>query len=43
MGRNIFQADDPIAMCQAIGKVVHEGFTDAQAFKHYKELLHAKA
>lgn len=37
MGRNIFQAGDPAAMCQAVGKVVHEGFTDAQAFEFYQD------
>lgn len=35
MGRNIFQAEDPVAMCQAVGKVVHERFTDAQAYEFY--------
>jgi putative autoinducer-2 (AI-2) aldolase len=39
MGRNIFQAQNPIAMCRAIAKVVHEGFTDARAFEYYTELL----
>jgi putative autoinducer-2 (AI-2) aldolase len=41
MGRNIFQAENPTAMCRALAKVVHEGFTDAQAFQYYTELLHA--
>ncbi|RVU55020.1 3-hydroxy-5-phosphonooxypentane-2,4-dione thiolase [Anaerosphaera multitolerans] len=39
MGRNIFQAENPQAMCQAIGKVVHEGFNDIEAYEFYKELL----
>ncbi|MDR1978357.1 MAG: 3-hydroxy-5-phosphonooxypentane-2,4-dione thiolase [Synergistaceae bacterium] len=39
MGRNIFQAQNPIAMCRAIAKVVHEGFTDKEALDYYNELL----
>lgn len=38
MGRNIFQADDPAAMCQAIGKVVHEGYTSERAFEFYNDM-----
>lgn len=37
MGRNIFQAEDPIAMCKAIAKVVHENFTDKRAFEFYQD------
>ena len=33
MGRNIFQSDAPVAMLQAVRKVVHEGYTAAQAFE----------
>lgn len=40
MGRNIFQAESPVAMCRAIAKVVHEGFNDRQAYEFY---LDAKA
>jgi putative autoinducer-2 (AI-2) aldolase len=40
MGRNIFQAQNPVAMCRAIAKVVHERFTDREAFEYYNELLH---
>jgi putative autoinducer-2 (AI-2) aldolase len=36
MGRNIFQAESPVAMIQAVRKVVHEGATPAQAFDFYK-------
>lgn len=39
MGRNIFQSAHPVAMCQAVAKVVHEGFTDTEAFEFYKELV----
>lgn len=35
MGRNIFQSEFPIAMCKAVAKVVHEGFTDKEAYEFY--------
>ena len=35
MGRNIFQAGDPLAMAQAVGKVVHEDFKAAEAYEFY--------
>ena len=38
MGRNIFQSDSPAGMAQAIGKVVHEGYTPAQAYEVYQEI-----
>lgn len=37
MGRNIFQAEDPKAMCRAVAKVVHENYTDREAFAFYEE------
>ena len=40
MGRNIFQSDCPAGMAQAIGKVVHEGDTPAQAYEVYQEIKH---
>lgn len=40
MGRNIFQSEHPTAMCRAVAKVVHEKFTDAEAFEFYQELSH---
>ena len=42
MGRNIFQSDCPAGMAQAIGKVVHEGYTPAQAYEVYQEVKHQK-
>jgi putative autoinducer-2 (AI-2) aldolase len=42
MGRNIFQADAPTAMIQAVGKVVHELMKPEQAFELYETLKHAK-
>lgn len=38
MGRNIFQADAPAAMIQAVGRVVHELMPPAQAFDLYQTL-----
>jgi putative autoinducer-2 (AI-2) aldolase len=38
MGRNIFQADDPVGMIQAVRAVVHDKATPAQAFDLYKSL-----
>lgn len=35
MGRNIFQAADPKAMAQAVGKIVHEKYTDKEANEFY--------
>jgi len=35
MGRNIFQAEDPKAMAQAVAKVVHENYTDKQAYEFF--------
>jgi putative autoinducer-2 (AI-2) aldolase len=36
MGRNIFQSDAPIAMLQAVRKVVHEDYTPGQALEVYE-------
>jgi putative autoinducer-2 (AI-2) aldolase len=38
MGRNIFQSDSPVAMIQAVGKVVHEGLKPEDAFEAYRSL-----
>jgi 3-hydroxy-5-phosphonooxypentane-2,4-dione thiolase len=38
MGRNIFQAEDPIAMIQAVRSVVHDGETPEKAYKFYQTL-----
>jgi putative autoinducer-2 (AI-2) aldolase len=38
MGRNIFQADDPIAMVQAVKAVVHEGEKPEKALDLYNTL-----
>ncbi len=37
MGRNIFQAEDPIAMIQAVRAVVHENATPKEAYEIFKE------
>jgi len=39
MGRNIFQSHYPKAMAHCIGKIVHEGFTDKEAYELYQELI----
>ena len=38
MGRNIFQAEDPIAMVQAVAGVVHGGLSPEQALALYNDL-----
>src|SRR5712671_4210133 len=38
MGRNIFQSDDPVAMIQAVGAVVHKNEKPQQAFQLYQQL-----
>lgn len=42
MGRNIFQAESPVAMCQAVGKIVHEMYTADEAYALYRELLNSR-
>ncbi|WP_116134114.1 3-hydroxy-5-phosphonooxypentane-2,4-dione thiolase [Tropicimonas sp. IMCC34043] len=43
MGRNIFRADNPVAMIQAVSAVVHELTPPEQAFEMYNDLSQAKA
>ncbi len=38
MGRNIFQAEAPTAMIQAVSKVVHENMTPQEAYELYQTL-----
>jgi putative autoinducer-2 (AI-2) aldolase len=38
MGRNIFQSDSPVAMIQAVRKVVHENMKPEEAYKFYKSI-----
>ena len=42
MGRNIFQSEDPIAMIQAVGSVVHEGKTPQEAFEMFNTIKNRK-
>ena len=42
MGRNIFQAEDPVAMIQAVKSVVHEMEKPEKAFEMYNELKQQK-
>lgn len=41
MGRNIFQSQSPLAMIQAVGKVVHEGLKPQEAFDLHQETAHS--
>lgn len=38
MGRNIFQSEAPIAMIQAVNKIVHEDMNPKDAYELYKDL-----
>ena len=40
MGRNIFQSTHPAEMAQAVRKVVHEGYTDKEAFEYFQDMIH---
>ena len=42
MGRNIFQSEAPVAMIQAVGKVVHDSMKPEQAYDFYQTLRHEK-
>jgi putative autoinducer-2 (AI-2) aldolase len=42
MGRNIFQSEAPLAMIQAVGKVVHELMKPADAYELFQTLQHEK-
>jgi putative autoinducer-2 (AI-2) aldolase len=42
MGRNIFQADDPVAMIQAVRAVVHEKASPKEAYALYNSLKSRK-
>ena len=38
MGRNIFQSEYPEEMIQAVNKVVHEGYSDQEAYQYYQHV-----
>lgn len=40
MGRNIFQSAHSLEMAAAIGKIVHEGFTDKEAYEFFEDAIH---
>ncbi len=42
MGRNIFQSEAPIAMIQAVRKVVHENMSPEEAYELYQTLKNKK-
>jgi putative autoinducer-2 (AI-2) aldolase len=35
MGRNIFQAENPVAMAEAVSLIVHKNYTDKEAYEVY--------
>lgn len=39
MGRNIFQSNNPVEMAAAVAKVVHEGFTDKEAWEFFQDAI----
>lgn len=39
MGRNIFQSLHPVEMSAAIAKIVHEGFTDKEAWQFFEDSI----
>ncbi len=43
MGRNVFQADNPLAMLKAVNSVVHDGLTPIQALDLYQTEQAAQA
>ena len=43
MGRNIFQAEAPIPMLQAVRKIVHEGLKPKEAYDFYLTEKNRKA
>jgi putative autoinducer-2 (AI-2) aldolase len=43
MGRNVFQAEHPVAMIQAIRAVVHDRTTPKDAFDLYNTIKNAKS
>ncbi|MBP1556434.1 MAG: 3-hydroxy-5-phosphonooxypentane-2,4-dione thiolase [Oscillospiraceae bacterium] len=42
MGRNIFQSEHPIEMAQAVAKIVHEKFTDKEAWEFFQDAINNK-
>ena len=40
MGRNIFQSPHSVEMSQAIRKIVHEGYTDKEAYEFFQDAIH---
>lgn len=40
MGRNIFQCEHSVEMAQAIRKIVHERYTDKEAYQFFQDAIH---
>ncbi|MDR3051858.1 MAG: 3-hydroxy-5-phosphonooxypentane-2,4-dione thiolase [Oscillospiraceae bacterium] len=41
MGRNIFQSEHAVEMAATIRKVVHDGYTDSEAYQYYQDLINS--
>jgi putative autoinducer-2 (AI-2) aldolase len=41
MGRNIFQSENSLEMAFAIRKIVHEGFTDKEAWEFFQDAINS--
>ena len=41
MGRNIFQCEHSLEMAYAVRKIVHEGYTDSEAWEFYRESINS--
>ncbi len=41
MGRNIFQSNHAAEMAETIGKIVHEGFTDKEAYEFFEDKINS--
>ncbi|MGX7030347.1 3-hydroxy-5-phosphonooxypentane-2,4-dione thiolase [Vagococcus zengguangii] len=39
MGRNIFQSQHPKAMARSVSKIVHEKYSDKEAYEYYLDLI----
>lgn len=40
MGRNIFQSANPVAMADAVSKIVHEKYSDIEAYEYFENQIH---
>lgn len=40
MGRNIFQSANPVAMADAVSKIVHEKYSDIETYEYFENQIH---